>query len=359
MHIYCEHAAGLHWRVFNGDDSVRLVAYREGALRVGEFHAFNHPNNAFQLDASSNGAFVTTAGALFQNNSTFAWTADEAFISFAGLSIGERHEAFTPTQAILVLRAVERIMLHIPQCKEISAGTLQRLLNKLGGGISIAQRPLGGPFAEAKIGGTTIDIDSTKTWTSTREPLLAATLAHEFIHLIGDNHDPATYASSEFHAFERCFIDGDTGDLPLDREWVFVKSYAADLYLNHDASSRTLSLSAQNYDPRSGAYDGELWRLTDAGNGRFFIVGHVSNLYLNHEVATQRLELTDQKYDPSTGAYDGTLWERIHTHHGTMIKSPFAELYLNHRIADRYLGLADQKYNPQTGAYDGTLWKLA
>ncbi|MBE9144312.1 hypothetical protein [Planktothrix mougeotii] len=92
---------------------------------------------------------------------------------------------------------------------------------------------------------------------------------------------------------------------------------------------------------------------------RVIIKSANGNYFLDHRIADRYVGLADQPYNPATGAYNGELWELVDAGKGrVIIKSANGNYFLDHRIADRYVGLADQPYNPATGAYNGELWIL-
>ncbi|MDB9477516.1 C39 family peptidase [Dolichospermum circinale CS-537/03] len=150
-----------------------------------------------------------------------------------------------------------------------------------------------------------------------------------------------------------------TPSQPVAYKKVFIKSAHGNYFLDHRISDRSLSLADQPYNPATGAYDGELWEIVDAGGGRVLIKSDHGNYFLDHRISDRSLSLADQPYNPATGAYDGELWEIVDAGGGrVLIKSAHGNYFLDHRISDRSLSLADQPYNPATGAYDGELWVL-
>jgi hypothetical protein len=145
--------------------------------------------------------------------------------------------------------------------------------------------------------------------------------------------------------------------LPAGR--VFIKSAHGEYFLNHRTGDRLISLESTPYDPATGNYDGELWRIVDAGNGRVFIKSAHGEYFLNHRIADRLISLESTPYNPATGAYDGELWHIVDAGNGRVfIKSAHGEYFLNHRIADRLISLESTPYNPATGAYDGELWRI-
>ena len=96
-----------------------------------------------------------------------------------------------------------------------------------------------------------------------------------------------------------------------------------------------------------------------SGTKNIFIKSAHGNYFIDHRISDMSLSLVDQPYNPTTGAYNGVLWEIIEAGGGkSIIKSAHGNYYLNHVISDRSLNLADQPYNPSTGAYDGELWEI-
>lgn len=208
MHIYSEHAQRMHWRVFDPTDVVCWVPLAEGDLGPGDSHEFNHGQGRFKLDASAGGQPLTSAGTVFENASTFLYTANSEFKSWNKLSFNHAPRPFSPAQVGHVLDALERIATHLGSCS-LPQSTVRALASKIDSGIEISQGPLGpSTWAEARIGGTTIELNEASAWTSARLPALAAVLAHEMIHLIGEDHaglTPQQYLTSHFHVFELCF----------------------------------------------------------------------------------------------------------------------------------------------------------
>jgi hypothetical protein len=140
---------------------------------------------------------------------------------------------------------------------------------------------------------------------------------------------------------------------------VFIKSDHGNYFLNHTIGNRSISLADQPYNSTTGAYDGELWEIVDAGGGRVFIKSAHGNYFLNHTIGNRSISLADQPYNSTTGAYDGELWKIVDAGGGRVfIKSAHGNYFLNHTIGDRSISLADQPYNPTTGAYDGELWRI-
>ncbi|MDB9482612.1 C39 family peptidase [Dolichospermum circinale CS-537/05] len=99
-----------------------------------------------------------------------------------------------------------------------------------------------------------------------------------------------------------------TPSQPVAYKKVFIKSAHGNYFLDHRISDRSLSLADQPYNPATGAYDGELWEIVDAGGGRVLIKSAHGNYFLDHRISDRSLSLADQPYNPATGAYDGELW---------------------------------------------------
>jgi pimeloyl-ACP methyl ester carboxylesterase len=99
--------------------------------------------------------------------------------------------------------------------------------------------------------------------------------------------------------------------VPISTRKVFIKSAHGNFFLNHTIRDKSISLADQPYNPSTGAYDGELWEIVDAGGGRVFIKSAHGNFFLNHTIRDKSISLADQPYNPSTGAYDGELWQIV------------------------------------------------
>ncbi|MFM6507405.1 MAG: C39 family peptidase [Dolichospermum sp.] len=99
-----------------------------------------------------------------------------------------------------------------------------------------------------------------------------------------------------------------TPSQPIAYKKVFIKSAHGNYFLDHRISDRSLSLADQPYNPATGAYDGELWEIVDAGGGKVLIKSAHGNYFLDHRISDRSLSLADQPYNPATGAYDGELW---------------------------------------------------
>ncbi|MCL1472520.1 fascin domain-containing protein [Argonema antarcticum] len=146
---------------------------------------------------------------------------------------------------------------------------------------------------------------------------------------------------------------------PISTRRVFIRSAHGNYFLDHQIASRTITLADQPYNPTTGAYNGELWEIVDAGGGRVFIKSAHGNFFLDHQIASKTITLADQPYNPTTGAYNGELWEIVDAGGGRVfIKSAHGNFFLDHQIASRTISLADQPYNPTTGAYNGELWQI-
>ena len=96
---------------------------------------------------------------------------------------------------------------------------------------------------------------------------------------------------------------------PIITSRILIKSTSGNYYLDHQIDGRKILLADQPYDPETGAYNGTLWEIIDAGGGRILIKSTSGNYYLDHQIDGRRILLADQPYDPETGAYNGTLWQ--------------------------------------------------
>jgi hypothetical protein len=119
------------------------------------------------------------------------------------------------------------------------------------------------------------------------------------------------YSKAQTHAREERSLLATKPSETIGIRRVFIKSAHGNYFLNHTIGNRSLSLADQPYDPATGAYDGELWEIVDAGGGRVFIKSAHGNYFLNHTIGNRSLSLADQPYDPATGAYDGELWKIV------------------------------------------------
>jgi hypothetical protein len=169
------------------------------------------------------------------------------------------------------------------------------------------------------------------------------------------------YSKAQIHAREELASAQEAARVSstIGIQKVFITSAHGSYFLNHTIGDRSISLADQPYNPATGAFDGELWEIVDAGGGRVFIKSAHGNYFLNHTIGNRSISLADQPYNPTTGAFDGELWEIVDAGGGRVfIKSAHGNYFLNHTIGDRSISLADQPYNPTTGAYDGELWRI-
>ncbi|MEH2411223.1 fascin domain-containing protein [Nostoc sp.] len=97
----------------------------------------------------------------------------------------------------------------------------------------------------------------------------------------------------------------------LSTRRVFIKSAHGNYFLDHRIAGRFIGLADQPYNPATGAYNGELWQIVDAGGGRVFIKSAHGNYFLDHRIAGRFIGLADQPYNPATGAYNGELWQIV------------------------------------------------
>jgi hypothetical protein len=210
MKICSENAAPIVWRIFNPGDLARSVPFHQGNLSAGNSESFDHFMGTFQLEVRQvQGASVFSPTTL-KNDSTCVYAADGAFHALDGVRLDEGVNPFTPEQVRHLIEAFQRFITGLQSCTALDATRWNLLSQKLAGGLHINQDAI---FATQKawalsaIGGRSITLDTVETWSSQRLPLLTQLLAHEFLHLIGEQHnDPAIpYASTIFHQFELCY----------------------------------------------------------------------------------------------------------------------------------------------------------
>jgi hypothetical protein len=90
-----------------------------------------------------------------------------------------------------------------------------------------------------------------------------------------------------------------------------IKSAHGDFFLDHHIASKRVTLADQPYNPATGAFDGELWQIVDAGRGRILIKSTHGDFFLDHHIASRTIALSDKQYNPATGENNGQLWQII------------------------------------------------